>query len=332
MNKAVLLMLLFAFASAFSFVPSNARAAAGSEEVSVAGLTKKAESGDAESQYKLGLMYYEGEAVPKDFKKSFQWCEKAALQGHAKAMHSMGFLYFKGDGVPKDLRMAYAYFTNSAARGFEMAKGWGESTGRSLSPKDLAEAKEFARKISERVSANEKKARQAPAGPQAAAPGGASIADLTKKAESGDAAAQLRLGKMYNLAEGVGRDYAAAFKWMEKAALSGVAEAQFRLGDMYHFGEGVGEDEKKAAAWYEKAAMQGYALAQFALGDLCFEGRGVAADKKKAYALMVLCSYSVGGAPRYKEKIALAMNAAEIAEGEALAKKMLEEIKKSVKK
>jgi len=41
----------------------------------------KAEAGDADGQYSLGYVYYEGEGVEQDYKKAFEWRQKSTGQG-----------------------------------------------------------------------------------------------------------------------------------------------------------------------------------------------------------------------------------------------------------
>ena len=77
-----------------------------------------------------------------------------------------------------------------------------------------------------------------------------SIESLKKKAEAGDAKAQLELSGMYFKGEGVPKNSIEAFKWYRKAAERGFTEAQFNLGRMYRDGEGVPKDEVEAYAWF----------------------------------------------------------------------------------
>ena len=53
---------------------------------------EKAEQGDVESQYKLGIYYY-GE---KKFRDAFMWLLKAAEQDHAAAQSYLGICYYNG--------------------------------------------------------------------------------------------------------------------------------------------------------------------------------------------------------------------------------------------
>src|SRR4051812_32069559 len=59
------------------------------------------------------------------------------------------------------------------------------------------------------------------------------LAELTRKAEQGDAEAQYNLGVVHDLGIGVTKSYAESGKWYLKAASQGLAEAQFQLGVRY---------------------------------------------------------------------------------------------------
>jgi len=65
------------------------------------------------------------------------------------------------------------------------------------------------------------------------------------------------IGYMYELGEGVERDYKAAFNWYKRAANYKVSDAMFELGILYEYGRGVEEDIKKAIDWYQKAVDAG---------------------------------------------------------------------------
>ena len=50
-----------------------------------------------------------------------------------------------------------------------------------------------------------------------------------------------------------------------KKAESGDALAQLNLGSFFYHGQGVGKDEKEAVKWYTKSAEQGNETAKYAL-------------------------------------------------------------------
>ncbi len=63
------------------------------------------------------------------------------------------------------------------------------------------------------------------------------------------------------------KDYAAAFKGFRPMAEQGNAEAQLYLGKMYMMGQGVLKDENEAVKWFKASADQGNADAQFFVGS-----------------------------------------------------------------
>ena len=94
-----------------------------SEEVRLFKETKiKAEQGDAKAQVNLGVMYHEGEGVPKDYKEAAKWYRKAAEQGDDWMQYILGLMYSKGQGVPQDYVEAAKWFRKAAEQGFAMAQ------------------------------------------------------------------------------------------------------------------------------------------------------------------------------------------------------------------
>ena len=47
-------------------------------------------AGQVDAQYNLGVAYYNG-SCDVNYKKAFEWYEKAAKQGHAEAQHRSGY-------------------------------------------------------------------------------------------------------------------------------------------------------------------------------------------------------------------------------------------------
>lgn len=64
------------------------------------------EATEANYYFALGMMYYNGQGVPQDYKEAVSWYTKAAEQGHAKAQFSLGAMYTDGRGVPQDSKVA----------------------------------------------------------------------------------------------------------------------------------------------------------------------------------------------------------------------------------
>lgn len=72
-------------------------------------------------------------------------------------------------------------------------------------------------------------------------------------AESGDAAAQVNVGEIFEKGTGGAPNYDAAIIWYTKAAEQGNKRAQFNLGTLYEQGLGVEKDTVAALGWYRKA-------------------------------------------------------------------------------
>lgn len=74
------------------------------QQLDKADLRTRAERGEAEAQYNLGI-----ECAPsRDFTQAVSWYRRAADQGHAKAQNSLGLLYSSGQGAPQDYPQAVA--------------------------------------------------------------------------------------------------------------------------------------------------------------------------------------------------------------------------------
>jgi TPR repeat protein len=82
---------------------------------------KKAEEGDARSQYNLGVAYFNGQGVPQDYALAFFWHSKAAEQGHAQALSNLGLYHASGFGVPKDFAKAISYYQTAIELGVDWA-------------------------------------------------------------------------------------------------------------------------------------------------------------------------------------------------------------------
>jgi TPR repeat protein len=118
----------------------------------------------------------------------------------------------------------------------------------------------------------------------------AALRELRPLAKKGDAAAQLNLGNMYLLGQGVPQDYGEAVNWFRRAAEQpdGKAQhlAQINLGNLYFNGLGVRQDYLEAAKWYRMAADQGDAEAQGNLGLMYAAGKGVRQDQARGVSLL----------------------------------------------
>ena len=73
------------------------------EEGRFACLLDSAEQGNADSQYRLGCLFYHGEqGHPVDKAQASAWLRKAAAQGIAEASFLLGTMHLRGDGIRQD--------------------------------------------------------------------------------------------------------------------------------------------------------------------------------------------------------------------------------------
>lgn len=73
-----------------------------------------AEAGDAESQYRLGLLYYLGWGVGQDYAAAADWLSRASRQSHYRAQYILAGLYANGLGVNPDYDMARRLYRSAA--------------------------------------------------------------------------------------------------------------------------------------------------------------------------------------------------------------------------
>jgi TPR repeat protein len=75
-----------------------------------------ADFGDANSMYKLGSLYENGQGVAQDYARAREWFEKAAARDNADALFRLGLLYENGQGVAQDYARAREWYEKAAAR------------------------------------------------------------------------------------------------------------------------------------------------------------------------------------------------------------------------
>jgi TPR repeat protein len=85
-------------------------------------ITPLAKGGHADSQHLLGLMYYMGRGVTRDYTQALVWHRKAALQGKADAQYVVGAMYYTGNSVPQDQKTAVSWFRKAAEQGHAEAQ------------------------------------------------------------------------------------------------------------------------------------------------------------------------------------------------------------------
>ena len=107
---------------------------------------KAAEKGHSKSQHSLGLQYVEGHGVPKDEAEAVKWYQKAAAQGQVGAQLNIGIMYAEGHGVSKDNLLAYKWVLLAGAKD-EKSRENIAIVEKRLTPEQRAEGQKLAREF-----------------------------------------------------------------------------------------------------------------------------------------------------------------------------------------
>jgi uncharacterized protein len=242
-------------------------------------LTKYAEDGHANSQYKLGHAYSVGIGViPKDDELSVKWYTKSAEQGHSASQFALGEIYSLGQLTPKDSKKAFKWYLKAAEQDDRFSQYIVAGNYRTL--KDYKEAFRWYHVVSEGYT--------------------------TYQGHHLPILAKLYIGQMHHFGEGVPKDDREAINWYKKAieqedelknesgwskpsnaTLSRIDDAimrvQFFIAISYDFGEDGVQDKRKAFKWYLKAAEQGHSSAQYNIGNMYNQGDGTLKNNTQAF-------------------------------------------------
>jgi TPR repeat protein len=88
---------------------------AGDHEIEL--LSLRAEAGDPESLFRLGVLSAEGLGVDRDESRAVDLWDQAAIQGHARSMSALGWAYVRGVGVAADPAYGESWFRQAADLG-----------------------------------------------------------------------------------------------------------------------------------------------------------------------------------------------------------------------
>jgi len=83
----------------------------------------KVQSGEAESQYIIGGIYYVGDALIKDLNKAHYWFNKSAVQGYKKAQFYLAVLLQEGAAdIEQDIEEAIHWYRKASEQGHVESK------------------------------------------------------------------------------------------------------------------------------------------------------------------------------------------------------------------
>ena len=154
-------------------------------------LKDRAEKGDAQAQYELGLLYQTGEGNLKaDTQAAIDWLSQSAKNGLEKADKALNDIYANRDNIA-DMLQSHA---DKAGNIFDQGVAAGKDLWNQMMNSGVAKDTEKA------------------------------VDWITKAASAGNAAAQNKLGEMYLNGTGVKQDKKAAASWFKKACDNGNAD------------------------------------------------------------------------------------------------------------
>lgn len=197
----------------------------------------KAEKGDAESQFRLGVAYALGKGVKKNYTEAFKWFQLSAEQGYDDALYNLGVCYEKGLGCKQDYGQAARYYQTAMGYGWHMNNARNNLACMYMEGRGVERNPEMAKK-------------------------------LWPKQPNGEIYTNYNVATMYANGDGVKANIKKAIKYylyaMEYDYLS-PDNARYMLAFFYHYGIGVPQNYKRAAMFYRELAEQGNEAAAFKL-------------------------------------------------------------------
>ena len=106
---------------------------------------KAAEQGHADAQHYLGFRYQVGDGLIQDFIEAVGLYRMAANKGLAKSQYFLGRMYENGQGVETNYVVAHMWFNLAAAQGYEMARWARDEIGQRMTTSQVNEAQRLAR-------------------------------------------------------------------------------------------------------------------------------------------------------------------------------------------
>jgi len=93
------------------------RSSPGTQESALAAVQAKADGGDADAQFSLGLRYGNAVGEARDFAQAVRWYRKAADQDCVLAQYNLGVMFARGQGVPQDDASSAGWIRKAAEGG-----------------------------------------------------------------------------------------------------------------------------------------------------------------------------------------------------------------------
>lgn len=116
---------------------------AGDYQSSFKSFLQRADNGDSAAINFVGIHYYLGVGVERDFNAAAQWFERAARAANADAQRNLGVLYMRGWGVPRDNVTAYGWLFQATSQGNRRARTYLETVEHLITPNQTMQARRW---------------------------------------------------------------------------------------------------------------------------------------------------------------------------------------------
>ncbi|MBS7327826.1 MAG: sel1 repeat family protein [Oxalobacter sp.] len=258
---------------------------------SIKNLLKKAEQGDAQSQFLAGMLYENGLGIAKDANLAQAWYRKAAAQGHREAKQKLGETIKPSEQVTPETQNSQTQTENQYGSHLLWDIDWRYDYSSFTYERVIGDAKAgnaAAQYICGIIAydADDYYGNREPSmGYGNYDRENISFEWNSKAAKQGHSGAQNNLGWWYKNGHGFlqsNKDYQKALDWFHKATRQGNPYAQYNLGLMYINGQGVLKDYHQAFTLFQDSAGQGNQYAQYNLGLMCANGHGTPQDLQQA--------------------------------------------------
>ena len=237
------------------------------ENTKLTELERKANSGDAQTQYYLGKLYKLGDGVPVDDKKMVKYLTAAAKQGYEPAQYEMGCLYELGRGVPYDAGKALYWYEKC----FEKVNSKPSITNPLKDySKERIEVLKSKTRVSRKSDTDKREEYEYlfPFEAELKEDGKELLKRNVLLAETGDINAIHHVGVAYFYGYGIKQNREKGLILLQVAAQKGNPCTQYMLGKLYQNGGLVKPDCEKEKELFEMAAEHGDFDAQYELGVL----------------------------------------------------------------
>lgn len=232
---------------------------------------QNARRGHSSAMNQLGVWYYTGNNVEKDYSNAYYWWSRGALKQNPKAIANLGVCYQYGRGVARDSMEAMRLYVAAIAAGQDellkqrMANISTNAFDAMLSGYCLERGIGTAQDMSRATECYESAAALGSTdGMTAAGNAWLSLSDpykafryFNEASSKGDDHAQYMAGKMLLGQMGIAADKPKALALLRKSANAGNAGAQNQLGLMSLKGDGVYANASEALKWLKMSARNG---------------------------------------------------------------------------